>query len=108
MTVCPVCEHQQQLGLECEVCGKDLSALAGLSGLAPPPVTVQKVPELEVTVPDRVGDVRVERFADLEVNTYANVQVAPERTPELETSRIAPVGDVRVERVVDLAEERAP
>jgi len=108
MTLCPVCEHQQQAGLECEVCGKDLSALAGLGGLAPPPVEIERVAGLEATVPERVGDVAVERFAELEVNTFAKVQVAPEVTPGVEPSRMAPVGDVPVERVTELAEDRAP
>src|SRR5438046_1741331 len=108
MVVCPVCEHPQQLGLECEVCGKDLSALSGLAGLAPPPVTIERVAELEATIPDRVGEVRVERFAELEVNTFAKVEVAPDATPGVEPSRMAPVGEVPVERVSELAEDRAP
>ena len=108
MTVCPVCEHQQQVGLECEVCGKDLSAQAGLTGLPPPPpVAVEKVPDLQVTVPDRVGDVAVERFSELEQNAFGKVQIAPELTPDLETSSLPPVGEVQVDRVADLSEDRA-
>lgn len=109
MTVCPVCEHQQQAGLECEVCGKDLSAQAGLGGLPPPPpVPIERVAGLEVTVPDRVGDVGVERFAELELNRFAKVDVAPDRTPDVEPSAQAPVGDVRVEPLTDFAADRAP
>ena len=107
MTICPVCEHRQELGLECEVCGRDLSGLAGLAGLAPPPVAVERVAELEATIPDRVGDVAVDRFAELELNSFAKVQVGTDLTPDLETSRLAPVGEVHVERVPDLAEDRA-
>lgn len=109
MTVCPVCEHQQQVGLECEVCGKDLSAQAGLGNVPPPPVQVQRVEGLETTLPERqVGDVAVERFSELEQNRFGKVDVAPELTPDLETSRAAPVGEVPVERVADLAQDRAP
>lgn len=107
MTVCPVCEHAQQFGLECEVCGKDLSALSGLGALPPPPIAIERVLELEVTVPDRVGDVALENFSELEQNAFARVEATPDRTPDLETSRLAPVGDVAVERVTDLAEDRA-
>jgi hypothetical protein len=107
MVVCPVCEHQQQSGFECEVCGKDLSALSGLSGLAPPPVAVQRLSELEVTIPDPVGDVGVERVAELQANAFAKVDVAAELTPDLELSRQAPVGDVSVERLAEIDDTRA-
>jgi hypothetical protein len=107
MVVCPVCEHQQDIGLECEVCGRDLGALSGLSGLAPPPVATQRLAELEITIPDRVGEVGVERVADLQMNAFAKVEVALEMTPDLEASRQAPVGEVPVERIAELAEDRA-
>jgi hypothetical protein len=106
MTVCPVCEHQQEIGFECEVCGKDLSSLSGLGGLGPPPIAVQRIAELEITVPDRVGDVGAARVAELEANAYAKVEVAAELTPGLETSQLAKVGEVPVERVADLADDR--
>jgi hypothetical protein len=106
MTVCPVCEHQQQVGFECDVCGKDLSG--PLAGLGPPPVAVERVLGLEQTVPERVGEVGVERFAELEQNRLPKGPDAPpDVTPDLETSRMAPVGNVAVERVADLAIERA-
>ncbi|MBK7860760.1 MAG: hypothetical protein IPJ65_19585 [Archangiaceae bacterium] len=108
MMVCPVCENQQQAGLECDVCGRDLSALAGLGGLAPPPVAVQQITELEVTIPDRVGEVAAAGFAELEANRFGKVEVRPDVTPDLETSSQAPVGEVPVERVADLDLDRAP
>lgn len=104
MIVCPVCEHQQSFGVECEVCGKDLGALGDLG---PPPVPTLPVDGLEVTVPERVGDVPVERFGELEVNQLPAAPAVNDRLAELEPSR-ADVGDVPVERVADLAEERAP
>lgn len=38
--ICPVCEHQQEFGVECEVCGK---VLGGLGDLGPPPVRIERV-----------------------------------------------------------------
>lgn len=105
MIVCPVCEHQQDFGVECDVCGK---ALGGLDGLGPPPVAQERVEGLEVTISDRVGEIAIERMGELEVSRYASVEVATEVTPDLETSRAAPVGEVAVERVADLTVDRAP
>jgi hypothetical protein len=106
MTVCPVCEHQQELGFECEVCGKDLSG--PLAGLGPPPVAVERVAGLEQTLQDRVGEVGVDRLAELEQNAMPKVgQVASEVPPDLETSSMAPVGEVPVDRVPDMADDRA-
>lgn len=105
MIVCPVCEHQQDFGVECDVCGK---ALGGLDRLGPPPVALERVEGLEVTVPERLGEVAVERMGELEVSRYAPVQVAIELTPDLQASRMADVGEVAVERVADLTVDRAP
>jgi hypothetical protein len=105
MVTCPVCEHQQDFGFECDVCGKDLGGLADL-GL--PPAAVVAVEGLEVTVPERIGEVAVERVGELEVTRYSPVQVAPDVTPDLELSRMADVGEVAVERVADLSVDRVP
>ncbi len=104
MIVCPVCEHQQSFGVECEVCGKDLGALGDLG---PPPVASAPVEGLEVTVPDRIGEVAVERFNELEVTQLPAAPEVKDRLTDLEASR-ADVGEVAVERVADLAEDRAP
>ena len=100
--ICPVCEHQQDFGVECEVCGKDLG---GLGDLGPPPVLEERVEGLEVTVPERLGDVPVEKLGELEVTHFAAVNVAPDQTPDVEHTGMAPVGDVPIERV-DLSEDR--
>jgi hypothetical protein len=106
MTVCPVCEHQQEVGFECDVCGKDLSG--PLAGLGPPPVAVEQVAGLEQTVGERVGDVGVERFADLELNVLPKAPDGPVAAmPDVEASRLAPVGEVPIERMTDIADERA-
>jgi hypothetical protein len=103
--ICPVCEHEQPFGPECDVCGK---VLGGLDELGPPPVLQQRVEGLELTVPEKLGDVPVEVMQELEVSHFARVEVAPEVTPDLESTTTAPVGDVPVERMPDLSVDRAP
>lgn len=106
MVVCPVCEHQQAFGVECDVCGKDLG---DLGGLGPPPVAEAKVEGLEVTIPERVGDVPIERVGELDAHIVdsAGITVAPEVVADLDVAR-ASVGEVAVERVADLSVDRAP
>lgn len=108
MVICPLCEHPQEFGLECEQCGRDLSGLAGLDGLAPPPPNLVSVEGLEVTVPQRVGEVAVEQMPELEGTRFGTVQVAVEVSPELETGRAADVGAVAVEPLPDFSLDRAP
>jgi hypothetical protein len=103
--ICPVCEHQQDFGIECDVCGK---ALGGLDGLGPPPVMAQQLEGLEVTRLESVGDVAVQPIGELEVTRFAAVEVAPDRTPDVEHNRAAPVGEVAVERIADLSVDRVP
>jgi hypothetical protein len=107
MTVCPVCEHQQELGFECEVCGKDLSG--PLAGLGPPPVAIQRVEGLEQTVGERVGDVGVQHINELELNAMPKAPDAPTGgTTDLELSQFAPTGAIPIEKVADLTVDRAP
>lgn len=107
MIACPVCEHQQAFGVECEVCGKDLG---DLGGLGPPPVSAQKLEGLELTVPERVGEVAVDRVGELEVTSFAGgrAPVQTEVVPDLDPGRAGPVGAVPVERIADLSLDRAP
>ncbi len=104
--ICPVCEHQQAFGVECEVCGKDLG---DLGGLGPPPVAPIAIEGLEVTVPERVGDIAVDRLGDLEATTISggNQPVATEEVADLDRGRSGDVGAVAVERVADLTLDRA-
>ncbi len=105
MVACPVCEHQQAFGVECEVCGKDLG---DLGELGPPPAAEVKLEGLEVTVPDRVGEVAVDRVGDLEI-TSLSVQgpVALEAVADLDLGRANDVGAVPVEHLAELSEDRA-
>lgn len=56
--------------MECEVCGKELG---GLGGLGPPPVQTARMEGLEVTVPEKLGEVPVEKMGELEVTDRKSV-----------------------------------
>lgn len=97
MIVCPVCEHAQAQGAECEVCGKRLlPAGAGLPS-APP------VEGLEPTHHAPV-DAAESALPDLEPTRARDVDAPAETIPDLDHGRAAPV-DVAGELVPDL--ERA-
>lgn len=100
---CPVCEHEQDFGVECDVCGKELG---GIGDLGPPPVNVQRIEGLEATTLESAGEVMVERVGELEVTRYDAVTVAPETTQDVEHTSQAAVGEIAVERMADIAEDR--
>ena len=107
MIACPVCEHQQEFGFECEVCGKDLSAALGMIGA--PPVRIEKMADLEVTIPERIGEVVVERAADVEVTAFARVDaVTTSAVPDFESTVAEKIGEIPVLPVDDMTEDRAP
>ena len=102
--ICPVCEHQQDFGVECEVCGRELGAFAGLGA---PPVATQAIEGLEVTLAQPLGEVPVERFAELEVTRFATGKELPaEAMQELERNGSDPVGTVAAERMPGIDEDR--
>jgi hypothetical protein len=106
MIVCPVCENPQQEGLECGVCGKDLGGVLG--SMLDAPVVVERVPGLEVTIPERVGEVPVERTEGVEVTSLPKVAEVPvERFAEFEQTATAKVGEIPVLPIEDLTEDRA-
>ncbi len=99
MIVCPVCEHPQGQGPECEVCGRRLvEGPAGIPAVAP-------LAGLEPTRQPDV-DVPAERLGGLEPTALpAGADAAPQPVP-LEPTRIEPVEVVveaapGVERVGD-------
>ncbi len=94
MIVCPVCEHSQAEGAECEVCGKRL--VEGPAGI---PV----VPPIEGLEPTSAGDVDapVERVGELEPTALAAGPDAPVEPVLLEATRMAPV-EVAVEATPDV------
>ena len=102
MVTCPVCEHQQAVASECEVCGRNLMGVAGA-----PPLVVERLPDLEVTLQEAVPLAAAEAMPELE-NHRSGAVAAPaiEVVPDLD--RIAPVGEVPYLPLNDLSEDRAP
>lgn len=84
MIVCPVCEHAQAQGAECEVCGKKL-----LRG----PAAIPFVPPVEGLEPTRHADVDAGApyLPELEPTRHAAIDSAPGTAMELEPGRAAPV-----------------
>lgn len=103
MIVCPVCEHQQALGEECQVCGRKLygpgvvplpvEPLPGLEGTShgdagPAPAAV--VPDLEPTLHPAAAAPAAPAL-ELEPTRAAPVQVAAEAVPGLEGTMADPI-----------------
>jgi hypothetical protein len=94
MLTCPVCEHTQAEGAECEVCGKKL-----LHGLA----AIPQVPPVEGFEPTRHSDVpaAADPFPDLEPTAQAAADAPEDPAPDLDRGRADPV-DVAGEPVPGL------
>lgn len=104
MVVCPLCEHPQAVGTECEVCGRPLGpgavdvpvpALDGLepTGFAPQAADAAPIPDLEPTrflatlaTPEAV--------ADLERTAAPPVHLLAEPIPDLERTQAETVDDL--------------
>jgi hypothetical protein len=97
MIVCPVCEHPQDQGSECDVCGKRLVA-----GISPSDLAIPAVVGLEPTL-YLPADAVEERMPDLEptLRGSGDASFADDRTPDLEATRAAPV-DVEASPAPDL------
>lgn len=101
MIMCPVCEHVQQHGGECDRCGKLLAAVAPAEvPVAPLPelevtrhagtggaLPTQALPELESTAVRSGPDLPPESIQDLEHTRAEPVAVAAAALPELERGR---------------------
>ncbi len=85
MVVCPVCENQQALGEECQVCG---TRLAG-PGVVPLPV--EPLAGLESTAFGPAPAAAAPPMPDLEPTLRAPAAAAPAPAPDLEPTRAAPV-----------------
>jgi hypothetical protein len=107
MITCPVCEHAQGVGPECEVCGRLLEEGPG-SGLAVAPplegleptglagaldVPAEPVPGLEPTRLEGWGDPPPETVPDLEATRAPPVEVAAEPLADLEPTFAAPIDE---------------
>jgi hypothetical protein len=97
MIVCPVCEHPQAQGGECEVCGKRLVAGVSAADLAIPVVEGLE-PTLHAATAAPVADLVAELEPTLHAATAAP---ALDLTPDLEATRAAPV-DVEVAPTPDV------
>jgi hypothetical protein len=97
MIVCPVCEHSQAIGAECEVCGKRFAP--GALPVAP----VTPMEGLETTGHGAVdlGLAIAEPIPELEPTLAAPVDAPEERTPGMEPTGAAPV-DVDAVAIPDL------
>jgi len=100
MVVCPLCEHQQPAGSECEVCGHHLAEGRGTD--APVALLEGLEPTLQAAADGGEG----ERLADLEPTLQAPVADAmggaPDAALELEPTLAARVEEVAGEAIPDL------
>ena len=67
------------------------------------------MPDLEVTIPDRIGEIPIERAPDVEVTAFAAVDAgvtAP--VPDFESTVAVRIGEIPVLPIDDLSEDRAP
>src|SRR5688500_690889 len=107
MIVCPVCEHPQAQGNECDNCGKQLAPpRAQAAPVAPLPelqatrvvaaglnVTVEPMTELEATRVKGGPDLPVQRVADLEMTAAPPVAAVPSAPmPDFDAGRAADDG----------------
>jgi hypothetical protein len=108
---CPVCEHQQPDGAECEVCGRAPAAFGGedapvapLDGLEPTlfegglsAVDAAVLPELEPTLQPSVGAVSAIPIPELEPTAAEPVEARGELVPDLEPTAAPASGDAPTE-----------
>ncbi len=85
MVVCPVCEHQQASGEDCEVCGKRLA------GPGVEPLPVEPVPGFEPTVAAATGAAYEEIVPGLEPTRMAPVDAVALPATDIEPTRMAAV-----------------
>lgn len=105
MIICPVCEHQQAQGDECDNCGKKLQVPKAAAAVAVP-----TLPELEQTQ-HLGGRVAVDApvLAELDhTRQQAGPDLPPQVVQDMETTRAAPVDKITVEAVPELDTGRAP
>ncbi len=98
MIVCPVCEHQQAAGFECENCGKQFAKPRTAA------VPVAPMLELEQTRLVRPGlNVASEPMAELErTRMQSGPDLPAQRVVDLEATSVPKVGAVPVQAVPEL------
>lgn len=91
MIVCPLCEHRQEGGDECQACGRRLSGPGAVA------VPIPRLEGLEpTTLLEHPAEVPPDRVPGLEPTRHAAVEVAAAPAAEIEPTRAAPV-EVAVE-----------
>jgi hypothetical protein len=104
MIICPVCEHQQPQGDECDNCGKKLQVAKVAAAVAVP-----TLPELEQTH-HAGGRVAVDAPIIPELDQtrqQSGPDLPAQQVPDMETTRTAPIDKVSVEAVPDMDTGRA-
>lgn len=87
MIVCPVCEHSQATGAECEVCGKEFAP----GVVRVPPVTRMEGLETTHHGPVELGFDPAGTMAELEPTSAPPVDAPEATTPDVEPTSAAPV-----------------
>lgn len=106
MVICPVCEHTQASGEECEQCGKVLAAVAPAGRAA---VAVQRLADLEVNAQPAGPAAAVSRLGELEDTLHATAPDLPVlRIAEVEPNAAPSTGPVVVQPLAELDTGRAP
>lgn len=104
MIVCPVCEHQQAAGSECEVCGRRLAEGRGTDAPVAP------LEGLELTALEGAGaaEAEGEPVPGLEVTSFAATEapLLTELVPDLEQTRVEPV-EITLDDTPDLERVQA-
>jgi len=89
MIVCPVCEHPQDQGTTCDVCGRELVVSA------PVAVPLATLPELEQTRADPSAvRVPVELMVELDAHRSGDVAIVADPVAELERTALPDSGAV--------------
>jgi hypothetical protein len=102
MILCPVCEHPQAHGSECEVCGRPIPERSAAD------VFVPAAEGLEPTAHPPI-DTGTERLADVEPTRFAAAAFVAAAGPDVESTRAAPVNvEVSLAPDVEQTAERAP
>ena len=102
MIVCPVCEHPQQSGTECDVCGRQFAPGA----LPAPPIAPLEGLEVTSLVSREIPVDAGGPIPELEPTLQAPVDAPEENTPGVEPTRAAPV-DVDAAEIPDLERQHA-
>jgi hypothetical protein len=101
MIICPLCEHQQEQGLECDQCGRKLASATEPGGPAETGEALEDIDRREVE-----GDVQIEGLAELEATAHPAVEVGLQPEIQIEPTAMDDVGSVPIDPLGELSVER--